>query len=292
MTRFSNAYLATVTLRLPDEEEGLLDSLASSDDSFSNDGFRRPPSSSVLSSSYHGTETDDSLSISVDQDRTPFEQRLHGVEQTIDRLYRLSVAIRRPSIISQNAKAANFVIRDEDGNDVGEQFSDFALAWITHQFPEAALVLRERLARSVTLRRKRFLYRQNHQKKISMKSYLSPPPLAERSRSPGLDAESTVVARTVIEGGAQGTLKQQDTFLKPRLPSQTSASKITGNFKTEDVIELPPSRARTVFSGAFTQRTAIPIPDPPKPTPGSKEFECPYCCMMLPMKEAVRSQWT
>jgi hypothetical protein len=202
------------------------------------------------------------------------------------------VAIRRPSIISQNAKAANFVIRDEDGNDVGEQFADFALTWITHQFPEAPPVLRERLAKSVTLRRKRFLYRQSHQKKLGMKSFLTPPPRPERSLSPGLDADSTVIARTVVENTVQGTHSKHNNLLKPRLLSQTSASKVSGKFRPEDIFEQTPSRTPTVFSGAFTQQGSISIPDPPKPAAGSKEFECPYCCMMLPMKEAMRSQWT
>ncbi|PMD20214.1 hypothetical protein NA56DRAFT_574238, partial [Hyaloscypha hepaticicola] len=238
------------------------------------------------------SNTDDSLSISVDQDRSPFEQRLHGIEQTIDRLYRLSVAIRRPSIISQNAKAANFTIKDEDGNDVGEQFKDFALTWITHQFPEAPPVLRERLAKSVTLRRKRFLFRQSHQKKLGMKLFLTPPPRPARSASPGLDAESTVMARTVVENPVPDTHKKHNNLLKPRLLSQTSASKVSGKFRTEDIFEPTPSRAPTVFSGAFTQQGSISIPDPPKPAVGSKEFECPYCCMILPIKEAVRSHWT
>jgi hypothetical protein len=281
------------TIRPADEDERLLASLTITEDSLSSIGSRQTPlTSSILSSSYHGSETDDSLSISVDQDRTPFEQRLHGIEQTIDRLYRLSVAIRWPSIVSQNAKAANFPIRDEDGNDVSEQFAEFALTWITHQFPEAPPVLRERLAKSVTLRRKRFLFRQSHQKKLGMKSFLTTPPRPERSPSPGLDADSTVMARTVVETPVPSTHKKQNNLLKPRLLSQTSASRVSGKFRTEDVFEAIPSRTPTVFSGAFTQQDSISIPDPPKPAAGSKEFECPYCCMILPIKEAVRSNWT
>lgn len=286
-------HTARDTIRPADEDERLQTSLAITEDSLSSIGSRQTPlTSSILSSSYNGSETDDSLSISVDQDRSPFEQRLHGIEQTIDRLYRLSVAIRRPSIISQNAKAANFTIKDEDGNDVGEQFEDFALTWITHQFPEAPPVLRERLAKSVTLRRKRFLFRQSHQKKLGMKSFLTPPPRPARSASPGLDAESTVMARTVVENPVPDTHKKHNNLLKPRLLSQTSASKVSGKFRTEDIFETTPSRAPTVFSGAFTQQGSISIPDPPKPAVGSKEFECPYCCMILPIKEAVRSHWT
>ena len=204
------------TIRPTDEDKRLLTSLTITEDSLSSIGSRQTPlASSILSSSYHGSETDDSLSISVDQDRTPFEQRLHGIEQTIDRLYRLSVAIRRPSIVSQNAKAANFPIRDEDGNDVGEQFADFALTWITHQFPEAPPVLRERLAKSVTLRRKRFLFRQSHQKKLGLKSFLTTPPRPERSPSPGLDADSTVMARTVVQTPVPGLIKNSTTFSSP-----------------------------------------------------------------------------
>jgi hypothetical protein len=231
------------------------------------------------------------LSVSIDQDRTPLEHRLHGVEQTIDRLYRLSVAIRRPSIISQNAKAANFVIRDEDGTDVGEYFAQFALDWITHQFPDAPPVICARLANSITLRRKRFLYRRSHQKKLRVESYLVPL-LHARPPSPGREAESTVIARTVIESPPQTMLDKPNKFLKPRLLSQTSASNVSAQFKTQDVFDPPPSRPSTVFSGAFTEQASVAMPGPPKPSPGSKEFECPYCCMMLPMKEAIESHWT
>lgn len=289
--RVTDNILALATVKPDDEDEELLASLTIAEDNVSSVGSHQAASaSSILSSSYQGSATDESLSISVDQDRTPFEQRLHGIEHTIDRLYRLSVAIRRPSMASQNLKAANFVIRDEVGNDVGKQFADFALTWITHQFPEAPPLLRERLARSVTIRRKRFLYRQSHQKKLGKKSLLTPPPRLERSSSPGHDVTSTVVSRTVVETTVVNTQSKPRHLHRPNLLSQTSASKVSGEFKTQDIFDTP-SRAPTVFSGAFTQQESILIPDPPKPAAGSKEFECPYCCMILPMKEAVQSNW-
>ncbi|XMA19839.1 hypothetical protein WAI453_012630 [Rhynchosporium graminicola] len=263
------------------------------EDGLSSVGSRQTTSaSSVFPSSYQGSETDDSLSIPVDQDRTPFEQRVHGIEQTIDRLYRLSVAIRRPSIISQNAKAVNIVIRDEDGTDVSQQFTDFALNWITHHFREAPLTLRERLAKSVTLRRKRFLYRQSHQLKLGAKATLTPSPQLKRPDSLGLDAESTIVARTVVDGHVHKNQNRRNNLPKAVLPSQTSASRVSDKFRTDDVFETTPCKTPTVFSGAFIQQGAVSIPDPPKAVVGSKEFECPYCCMMLPMKEALRSNWT
>ncbi|KAH7380831.1 hypothetical protein BKA64DRAFT_630742 [Cadophora sp. MPI-SDFR-AT-0126] len=282
---------ATDTVRLPDGDEGSLTTSTSSEETISTGSHQIPSASSILTSSYQGSTTDDSVSISVDQDRTPFEQRLHGIEQTIDRLYRLSVAIRRPSIINQNAKAANFVIRDEDGNDVSRQFEEFALAFVTHTFQEAPVLLRERLAKSITLRRRRFMFRQHHQKKLGIKAVLVPPSPLEKSPRSAIDAESTVVAKTVVETPTQKAEHKQKDFLKPALASQTSASKVSRKFKAEDVFEPSPSRAPTVFSGAFTQQGTIQIPDPPKPAAGSKEFECPYCCMMLPMKEAMRSNW-
>ena len=292
MIIYTDDCTATNTIRPADEEEDVLTSHSISEDGISSDGDHQIPSaSSILSSSYQDSETDDSLSISVDQNRTPFEQRLHGIEQTIDRLYRLSVAIRRPSIISQNAKAANFVIRDEDGNDVSDQFAGFSLTWITHQVPDAPLVLRERLANSITLRRKRFLYRQSHQKKLNMNSFLSPPLQADRPTTPGLEADSTVIARTVVEYPAQNNHNIRNKAFKPILPSQTSASKVSGRFRAGEVFEPPLSRTPTIFSSSLPQQGFISVPDPPKPLPGSKEFECSYCCMMLPMKEASPSLW-
>ncbi|CZT10392.1 uncharacterized protein RAG0_14884 [Rhynchosporium agropyri] len=259
------------------------------EDGLSSVGSRQTTSaSSVFPSSYQGSETDDSLSIPVDQDRTPFEQRVHGIEQTIDRLYRLSVAIRRPSIISQNAKAVNIVIRDEDGTDVSQQFTDFALNWITHHFREAPLTLRERLAKSVTLRRKRFLYRQSHQLKLGAKATLTPSPQLKRPDSLGLDAESTIVARTVVDGHVHKNQNRRNSLPKAVLPSQTSASRVSDKFRTDDVFETTPCKTPTVFSGAFIQQGAVSIPDPPKAVlPWYKKrsqgsaanlfTECPLC---------------
>lgn len=254
--------------------------------------MQQPSVSSAISSSYQDSATDDSLSVSVDQDRTSFEQRLHGVEQTIDRLYRLSVAIRRPSIISQNAKAANFVLRDEYGNDVGEQFAEFALRWISHQFPDAAPELCRRLANSVTLRRKRFLYRQSHQMKLSTKAYSThPAPLTERSTAAAQNAESTVVARTIVKNQGQIPHNKHSKTFKSNMPSQTSASKVSRKIRTQDIFGMAPLKPPTECSSVFPQQADISIPDPPKPPPGSKEFECPYCCMMLPIKDTIASNW-
>ncbi|KAK0122810.1 hypothetical protein ONS96_009843 [Cadophora gregata f. sp. sojae] len=282
---------ATDTVRDSDDADGLLNPSARSQETINTGSQQILSASSILTSSYQASVTDDSISISVDQDRTPFEQRLHGVEQTIDRLYRLSVAIRKPSIINQNTKAATFLIRDEEGNDVSRQFEEFALAWITHTFQEASVFLRERLARSITLRRRRFMFRQHHQKKLGIKAVLNPPARPERPACVDLDTESTAVARTIVDTSIQKVEFKQKSLLKPALASQTSASRVHGKFRTEDVFRPTTSRAPTEFSGTIVQQEAIGISDPPKAVAGSKEFECPYCCMMLPMKEAMRSNW-
>lgn len=265
-------------------------SISTSEDGSSIGTLDQLSSSSGLTSSYQGSESDGSTSSYLGHERAPFEQRLHDIEQSIDRLYRLTVAIRRPSIINQNAKIASFVIRDDEGNNIDENFKEFALRFISHRFPKAATTLRERLAASVTLRRKRFLYRQSHQSKLSKKSYSVAPTLVIRSPSRVVISESTVVARTIVDNPIKDTHKTPDKVAKT--VSQTSASKFSEKLKSKDIFELQTPTPRTSFSSNLLTVTADEIPRPPSLSPGSKEFECPYCCMMLPVTEAVQSNWT
>jgi hypothetical protein len=243
-----------------------------------------------VSSSFHGTETE---SLAELLQLSPFEQQMHGVEQTIDRLYRLSVAIRRPSIVSQNFKAAKFAIRDDEGNEVDAEFEDYALKRATHLFPQAPHYLLKRLATAITLRRRRFLYRHRHQKKLRAQSLDglsqgSPNPISPRS-----DGESTIVGVQTLQLSPQTYDSADRRYLKP-LISQTSAT--SASF-------FPPERARsksffeasskvsTAFQNSLDQASSVQVPDAPQVSPGSKEFECPYCCLMLPIEEAKESKW-
>jgi hypothetical protein len=246
--------------------------------------------SSAVSSSFHGTETE---SLAELLQLSPFEQRMHGVEQTIDRLYRLSISIRRPAIVSQNLKAANFAIRDDEGNEVDAEFEDYALKRTTHQFPQAPSYLLKRLATAITLRRRRFLYRHRHQKKLRSRPFKGLPERSPSPPSPSADGGSTILGVRNVQLLPQTEDSTDQRYLKP-LISQTSAT--SASF-------FPPERARavsfleisskvsTAFQISLDQASYVQVPDAPPVSPGSKEFECPYCWLMLPIEEAKGSKW-
>ena len=67
------------------------------------------------------------------------EERMHAIEQTIDRLYTLSGVICCPSIPAQCLKAANLTIGDEGGNEVDAEFEHYALKRTTPILSSALL---------------------------------------------------------------------------------------------------------------------------------------------------------
>ena len=287
MLQSDNANVAIEIGRLSDD---LTESQESSlgPDGTENETYEYSQSSAV-SSSFQGTETE---SLAELLQLSAFEQRMHGVEQTIDRLYRLSVIIRRPSTISQNLKATNFAIKDDEGNEVDAQFQDYALKRATHQFLQAPPYLLTRLAAVITLRRRRFLYRHRHQKKLRSQPFRG---LHERSPSPPSlsgDRGSTIVGASTVRLSPEVKHGTDNRYLKP-LISQTSAT--SASFFPLDrarVMSLGMSSAvSTALQTPLDQGSCVQVPDAPQVSPGSKEFECPYCWLMLSIEEAKGSKW-
>lgn len=92
--------------------------------------------------------------------RENFERAVPAIAKEIDLLYKLSNTIRRASKESQNLKAASsFEIKDEEGNDLEGVFRERFADNILDQFPRISEVIRNRLASTMLLRRKRILYR-------------------------------------------------------------------------------------------------------------------------------------
>lgn len=247
--------------------------------------------SSKISSSFHGTETDLDVLLPTDA-MSPYEQRLQGVENTIDRLYRLSQMIRRPSMASQNSKAEQFPITDDQGNNIDREFFDYASRLVKHQFPEASDVLHVRLAMGIVIRRKRFAYRKSHQQKLGSKTVT-----IQKQEQMGLDKagsdRDTVRGERVPAIDTSLVIENHDTERPSRMaPSQTSASKVTMSPITMDrIMEDEESRLSTTFTDTLPKGTPMILPDPPRPPKGSKEFECPYCTIVLPINRAKASGW-
>ena len=265
----------------PVEESGLDD----------NDTFD-PSTSSAVSSSFQGTETESVLDEILPA--TTFEKRLQGLERAIDRLYRLSLIIRQPSRSSQNEKAERFIMTDDEGNDIDKSFADFACHLVAHRFPDAPHFLRNKLSHGIVIRRKRFLYRQSHQRKLSGASSMREEtrqikPKADRDD----EVESTVRGFNLADGlPSRGASTPEHPIQTAPAPSQTSASAIAKQpLPLQTALEDVQSDHSTLFTAIHSVNAPVEIPAAPKPAAGSKEFECPYCCLVLPIKQSKALRW-
>ncbi|KAL6715525.1 hypothetical protein ACLMJK_006486 [Lecanora helva] len=245
---------------------------------------------SAVLSSFCGTETD---SLAELLDLSPFQQRIYAVEQTIDRLFRLSRAIRRHSLENQDQRVAKFVITDDEGNANTDAFERYALTRIHHQFPNAPSEIAQKLAGAITFRRRRFLYRSSHQSKLS--SYA----VQSRKSSTNLTMPSTQEHSTIVGQRSQVTLspaqkhskKGDGKHPKTRALSTTTASFFAeSNFRTGSVLDARSTIITSLATGPDSLISA-PIPNAPPLPAGSKEFECPYCCIMLSIEEASGINW-
>ena len=245
---------------------------------------------SAVSSSFKGSDaTFDVTWLPTD----PYEQRLSSIERILDQLRRLSFAIRRPSAGRNASKVQSFVMRDEEGNDIERVFADYSFRLVKHRFPGASLIVQERLATGIAFRRKRFLYQQNHQKKLNTKiHFIQPPRTADADSGFTSDAKSTIVGVPIIGSPTQENLPSRLASQRDTVPSQTSASAMTKRpIELDGLWEAEAERSSTMFSAAFSEDISIRIPQPPKGPQGGKEFECPFCTMLLPIGEARTSHW-
>ncbi|KAG4292568.1 hypothetical protein FPRO06_12056 [Fusarium proliferatum] len=207
-------------------------------------------------------------SILLAPDSKPVEKSIEGFVQTLDAvsseitlLHKITNTIRRASKDTQNIRAAErYKIRDEEDNDVGPFIQSVFLNYINDRYHVASAEIRQRLASSMVLRRKRLLYRQERYGK-------SPIHLPQKTSAPGiLHPESEIMTtlgdaerpakRRIIAAPSQSAMHSAETattfspegYKKAAAPSIVSISK-TVQLSSEDELAFPPAP-----SGAFTQR--------------------------------------
>jgi hypothetical protein len=216
---------------------------------------------------------------------------LAPIKDAISRLHRLSVAIRKPALITQNSRAAKHTELNEEGQDVFDIFEKHvASRLVAVNCPDATVIIQRRLSQAMAFRRRRFHYRQRHQTKLSgrkavipRRQHLSPgnvtgysTPRTARSTEFSLSKLADRSAKITSLGRAESVL------------SATTASRFEeSNFKP-DVLS---TKASSILSGVGSQNHKLDILPPPKIPEGAVEFSCPHCCLVLPVSEAKPRPW-
>lgn len=216
---------------------------------------------------------------------------IHKTKEAIDRLVRLSLAIRRSSTAQQNERAANHVEYDEDGVEKVSVFADMALKLVQTWYPNASLTIQIRLADTMKIRRRQLLYRTKHIRKLKgttrrtsgpKRQYLAPQtvntPLHQHDSMPQPSPRSVLS----VKSGA---------LSNARSLGKLSATQASTFVATKFNPDAPSTIVSTAISAAASTVEVFDWPTPPKTAPGATEFICPHCTVNVPKMEANDDKW-
>jgi hypothetical protein len=261
-------------------DDGYMSS-SSSMSSFSSDPSRVSPSQTSESEVVEEEEEEDE-----DEDNPPLAAIIHAIH----RLHRVAMAIRRSGMAAHDLKAAVEEFRDENGDNVIDIFRSWCLEILHHKFKTADEKTIQRIAHTNAERRRHFLYRKKHQKKLEgQRENIQASNIQTFAMSKSRDGVSTVIDPQPSTAPIKKSNARSIAHSKPTQLSQTTASKLRRSEYRDEV-----SVQSTMMSAApSTQRlfdTSMYLPAPRVP-PGAAEFYCPYCCRIHPAAERSGRRW-
>ncbi|TVY76578.1 hypothetical protein Focb16_v006386 [Fusarium oxysporum f. sp. cubense] len=249
-----------------------------------------------------------------------FPNSLNEIGAEISRLNKISNTIRRASKDTQALAASKFYIKDDEGNNVEETLLDNFKRHINDRFPSLGETIRERLARTMLLRRKQILYRRHRQDSVYAKAQDTIPAVSimfptakavvsltqSKSKQPKTNSTVSKPATTTPSQIKSATTLAQDKFkIAASTPSVISASK-TIAFHSHESLVFPPAPGHAVkkrYDQLKSQRLAEYEQSLNSEKSEAKkkstvqellandlqslgEITCPYCLCALPAEEA------
>ncbi|KAI1461196.1 hypothetical protein F4805DRAFT_415028 [Annulohypoxylon moriforme] len=208
-----------------------------------------------------------------------FERISDGISSQVGLLHELSNTIRKASRESQDVKAAaSFQIRDDEGNDMEDVLKVYFMRNLRDCFPDSSDSIRDRLATTMILRRKRILYRRSryavnpikHTQPVT-KPQIESQVVVPRQETP--DREQTFPSQAIKTGAEPSNIYsvvQSATTLEPQNFQRASAPSLVSHVKSVDL----GSHEELVFP-----------PRPELPNRGLIEATCPYCLYVLSILE-------
>jgi hypothetical protein len=211
-------------------------------------------------------------------------EALHAVKEGIDRLQRLSSAIRLSSAQSRFAKAATYVEKDEDGNDISSGFRHFAMQMVEHRYKNADFDLCTHLANSMFLRRNGFLYRKRHQRKLAREREQPSLAICRTELKPEETKLGPGRGHRTLTGQPRTGVTDFQSLTKGKMAKSVALSgtefsappKPGLDYKSMLGARLQPSAAGST-SSVSVQEESVTYPPPPEFEPGLTKGQCPYC---------------
>lgn len=223
--------------------------------------------------------------------KVPGQSELAGyylaITEIIARLFKLSVAIRSPSVQNAAARSASFVEKDENGNDLSVLFERYVLQRIVHHYPKLSPRIAERLSRAIGRRRRQFMYQRRHREKLgrARRGEKQSVTLAQNVESDNLNS-SVPHEPAVSSSDAHITAELEPTVFHRSILSETTATQYVPR---PEQPQAPSTKSFSTASGV-SQGSQIDIPPPISPDK-DQEFECPYCFFILSCEFKGQRAW-
>ena len=210
-----------------------------------------------------------------DEDRSVLRSYYYAaVVSIIDKLFDVSILIRGASRNFRTSRAAAYIEKDAEGNDVLGNFKRIVSLKIKGLCPATPEWLVERLTEVVSMRRQQFYYQRAHRRHLGGTAQDGNDQVTLRNKgSTPLPKESQQFAAPISEKTVV-TTKTYDTIATEFLPENDEA-------KTPMLAKIAPSEKRL--------RENI-FPNPPK-EPAGKAFECNQCFHMLAHETRKLALW-
>lgn len=224
------------------------------------------------------------------------EARVRQANDIVDRLYRLTSAVRKPVSSNENHRVRQIIADNPEWirGDL-EDVKDHARNHMLVHFEEASSALVDRCISAAIFRRGKLCYRKRHQEKLrhvdQAQQYGDP---ATTSLSQDFEAgPAALPSLRHIHGGNSGALhstEKTQSRLRSIALSGTNASSVNRQ-------KLPSYAKSTALSGitrsAVARRQQLDVPRLTNDESGREEdLECPYCFRIIQKEEAEEPRWT
>ncbi|KAK8071438.1 hypothetical protein PG997_011641 [Apiospora hydei] len=218
---------------------------------------------------------------------TALAAAMRDVEQLINQLARLSVAIRSAGTASRFRKADK-LYNPDDYSDLRTYLENIIKARPPGLNGGNLIISKSeitpsqnRLVEANLRRRNRFVYAMRHARKLAMAAPELPEKTSLVLEPPGTNISNTVpVSIPKMEIPDVGNMAPAFT--------ETNASSL-GTLPPVLPAKAPPSRA--TMTQITSTAAKVAYPKPPRVKMGLHQFKCPCCCQTLPLLYQERTQW-
>ncbi|KAL3462602.1 hypothetical protein BJX64DRAFT_259031 [Aspergillus heterothallicus] len=214
-------------------------------------------------------------------------KRISDVEESLDQLARLTLAIRKAGTKSRLLKADSLFSPDDEQICafrrhlellllVSPEIAGCASSVGQQLMPDNLDPIQRRLIDANLLRRHRFLYAQKHSQKLGPHKNV---------HGTLLNKAAPVILQHAQSGGSQAPSAY------PKEGQSVPAQSTTTATMVDEPVQLPPKRAITSTTVVSVTTSRISYPRPPSTYQQHKVFSCPCCCQILPSTVAQGNRW-